>query len=152
MNTASLFAAAVDGTTQLRTALVSLRHDDGTVTVTLPEQGTDLCCGILHTADASALVLNRGDTVLVWIRPEPGERGLVIGRIGPGEPPPTGSAGGVKEAPDELVVEARKNLTLKCGEGSITIREDGKILIKGKDLVSHAQRMNRIKGGSVSIN
>ena len=29
---------------------------------------------------------------------------------------------------------------------------DGKILIKGKDLVSHAQRTNRIKGGSVAIN
>lgn len=53
---------------------------------------------------------------------------------------------------EELVIEAKKNLTLKCGDGSITIRADGKILIKGKDLVSHAQRMNRIKGGSVSIN
>jgi len=41
---------------------------------------------------------------------------------------------------------------LRVGDGSITIREDGKVLIKGKDLVSHAQRMNRIKGGAVSIN
>jgi len=43
-------------------------------------------------------------------------------------------------------------MTLRVGNGSITIRGDGKILIKGSDLVSHAQRTNRIRGGAVSIN
>ena len=52
----------------------------------------------------------------------------------------------------EIVLEARKGMTLRVGEGSITLRADGKILIKGKDLVSHARRMNRIRGGSVSLN
>jgi hypothetical protein len=55
-------------------------------------------------------------------------------------------------APDELVLEAKQSLTLRVGAGSITIREDGKILIKGTDLVSHARRTNRIRGGAVSIN
>ncbi len=54
--------------------------------------------------------------------------------------------------PDEIVLEAKKGLVLRVGEGSITIRSDGKILIKGKDLVSHAKRTNRIKGGAVSLN
>ncbi len=57
-----------------------------------------------------------------------------------------------EDVSDELVLEAKHSLTLRVGEGSITIREDGKILIKGKDLVSHAQRLNRIKGGAVQIN
>ena len=52
----------------------------------------------------------------------------------------------------EVVIQARESLTLRVGDGSITIRADGKILIKGKDLVSHAQRANRIRGGSVAIN
>jgi hypothetical protein len=56
------------------------------------------------------------------------------------------------EIPDTLVLEAKSSLTLRVGDGSITIRADGKILIKGKDLVSYATRVNRIKGGSVSIN
>ena len=43
-------------------------------------------------------------------------------------------------------------VTLKCGDGSIAMRRDGKILIKGLDLVSHAARTNRVKGGSVAIN
>ena len=54
--------------------------------------------------------------------------------------------------PDELTLEAASQLSLKCGEGSITIRNDGKILIKGKNLVSLALETNRIKGGSVAIN
>ena len=54
--------------------------------------------------------------------------------------------------PDTLLLEAQRELTLRVGDGSITLRADGKVLIKGKDLVSHAQRLNRIKGGAVSIN
>ena len=56
------------------------------------------------------------------------------------------------QVPEELLLEAKHSLTLRVGDGSITIREDGKILIKGKDLVSHATRLNRIKGGAVQIN
>lgn len=88
-----------------------------------------------------------GDSVLCWADPTQSARLLVIGRIGPSAAPIS-----VAEQPDTLVLEAKQSLTLRVGEGSITIREDGKILIKGKDLVSHAQRMNRIKGGAVSIN
>ena len=103
-------------------------------------------CDILFASSAAPrLVL--GDAVLVW-RPAAGERGVLLGRIGPSGADPHGDAG----CPDELVLEAKHSLTLRVGDGSITIREDGKILIKGKDLVSHAQRMNRIKGGAVSIN
>jgi hypothetical protein len=86
--------------------------------------------------------------VLVWLADDDDERGVIIGRIGPSHapaPPP-------EELPEELVIEAKNNLTFKCGEGSITLRSDGKVLIKGKDLVSRAQRMNRIKGGAVAIN
>ena len=52
----------------------------------------------------------------------------------------------------DVLLEAKENLTLRVGAGSITLRKDGKILIRGKDLVSRADRMNRIKGGAVSIN
>jgi hypothetical protein len=86
---------------------------------------------------------------LVWRSEQPHERGVVLGRIA-GAQDVSGPA--TEHLPDELVLEANHALTLRVGEGSITIREDGKVLIKGKDLVSHAQRVNRIKGGSVSIN
>jgi hypothetical protein len=106
-------------------------------------------CSVLYSFEVP-VVLSEGDRVLVWASTT--DEHVVIGRIGPSQAKSQEMVESDGEAPDDLVIEAKKNLTLKCGESSITIREDGKILIKGKDLVSHAQRMNRIKGGSVSIN
>jgi hypothetical protein len=53
---------------------------------------------------------------------------------------------------ERVVLEAKQQIELRCGESSITLRKDGKILIKGTDLVSRASRGNRIKGASVEIN
>jgi hypothetical protein len=121
--------------------------DDGGVTVLLAD-GRRLECARLHACDAG-LTLAAGDEVLVHRRG--GGTGVVVGRIGPS------SAGAAPveatpAVPDELVIEAGSSLTLRVGGGSITLREDGRILIKGSDLVSHAARMNRIRGGSVDIN
>ncbi len=51
-----------------------------------------------------------------------------------------------------IILEAKKQITLKCGKGSITIKEDGKIVVRGTNLISRSSGMNRIKGGSVDIN
>ena len=103
-------------------------------------------CEVLSMSPGQAGLLAPGDAVLVWRSGREGELPVVLGRIG-GEPPVP-----VSQIPDELLIEAKHSLTLRVGAGSVTIREDGKILIKGKDLVSHAQRLNRIKGGAVQIN
>ncbi|HET6763123.1 MAG TPA: hypothetical protein VFH27_05605 [Longimicrobiaceae bacterium] len=103
----------------------------------------------LVVASNAAPDLRLGDCVLCCVDSDDPDRVLVLGRIGSGAAPleldPSGS-------PDELVIEARKSLTLRVGDGSITIREDGRILIKGRELVSHAKGMNRIRGGAVTIN
>lgn len=52
----------------------------------------------------------------------------------------------------KMVIEAKEQIELKCGKGSITIRKDGKIVINGTDLLSRSSGTNRIKGGSVGIN
>ena len=103
-----------------------------------------LVCDLLQSSEIALLQLAEGDQVLVWVPGEEGDRGVVLGRIlSPSRPKPE---------TEELLIQATKNLTIECGEGSITLRGDGKVLIKGKDLVSRAQRMNRIKGGAVAIN
>ena len=51
-----------------------------------------------------------------------------------------------------LVLTASNELVLKCGESSITLKKNGKILVSGTNLLSRAQFSNRIKGGSVQIN
>ena len=53
---------------------------------------------------------------------------------------------------EKVKIEAQKEIVLECGKGSITIRRDGKILIKGTNLVSRSSGPHRIKGAHVAIN
>jgi hypothetical protein len=48
--------------------------------------------------------------------------------------------------------EAPQELALSCGESSITLRRDGKIIIKGEEIVSRARGVNKVKGAIVKIN
>ena len=130
---------------QLRRGVVVEITESDTIVVTLDGEGAQVRCELLATTEAPGPILVAGDRVLTWV---PGDGApVVVGRIGP-----TRGATPLQHAPETLTIEATESLTLRVGDGSITIRDDGRILIKGKDLVSHAQRMNRIKGGAVSIN
>ncbi len=53
---------------------------------------------------------------------------------------------------NRVTIEAENEIVLKCGSGSITIRKDGKIVIKGTHLVSRSSGPHRIKGARVDIN
>jgi hypothetical protein len=53
---------------------------------------------------------------------------------------------------EKLVLEGRDEIVLRCGDGSITLRADGKIVLKGREIVSRAFESNRIKGSTVNIN
>jgi hypothetical protein len=123
-------------------------NPDGTVVVTRRRDGRDLTCEVLQTTEAGPPRLAEGERVLVWSAEGDGEEPVVLGRIGPRARP------GARRlaAPEEIVLEAGGRLALRCGEGSVELRGDGKILVKGADLVSAARRTHRIKGGAVSIN
>lgn len=51
-----------------------------------------------------------------------------------------------------LVLEGRDEIVLRCGESSITLRRDGKVVIRGLYVESHASGTNRLKGATVKIN
>ena len=51
-----------------------------------------------------------------------------------------------------LVFEAEREVVLRCGRGSITLTANGKIVIKGTELVSRSSGANKIKGALVNIN
>ncbi len=53
---------------------------------------------------------------------------------------------------ERMIVNAKEQLVLKCGEASITLTKAGKVLIKGKYVLSRSSGVNRIKGGSVQLN
>jgi hypothetical protein len=137
-------ASAAAGT---RVGRVAALLDDA-VLVACETDGAIVACDLLETGAGMAPALAEGATVLVVVPDGGGGRGVVLGRVlRPGVRSTASEA-----PPEEILLEATKGLTLKVGEGSITLREDGKVLIRGRDLVSHAKRTNRIRGGTVAIN
>jgi hypothetical protein len=62
----------------------------------------------------------------------------------------TGAAADVDGEP--VVLEGRRQVALRCGKSSITLHPDGKIVIRGTDLISRATGTNKIKGASVRLN
>ena len=51
-----------------------------------------------------------------------------------------------------LTLSAEQEISIRCGEASITLTRAGKVLIKGAYLLSKSTGPNRIKGGSVHLN
>jgi hypothetical protein len=51
-----------------------------------------------------------------------------------------------------LVVSARDQIVLRCGQASITLTKEGKLIIQGAYVSSQSSGVLRIKGGSVQIN
>jgi hypothetical protein len=49
-------------------------------------------------------------------------------------------------------VEAADELVLRCGQASIVLRRNGRVVIRGTYVETRAKGVNRIKGGSVLIN
>lgn len=54
--------------------------------------------------------------------------------------------------PRVIEIEGEEEIVLRCGEASITLRRNGKIIIRGSYVETRASGTNRIKGGSVQIN
>lgn len=104
--------------------------------------GDRYCCDWLDTGPGQHRALMPGDSVLV-VPPAGGQAGCVIGRIGAYRAP---------VVPTSLVVETTESLSLKCGEASIDLRADGKVMIRGEDVLVRAKGTQRIRAGTVSIN
>jgi hypothetical protein len=49
-------------------------------------------------------------------------------------------------------LDARDEIVLRCGQASITLRRNGRVVIRGTYVETRAQGTNRIKGGDVRIN
>lgn len=49
------------------------------------------------------------------------------------------------------VIEGGDELVFQCGKASITLRRNGKIIIKGTYVETQSEGVNRIKGGSIQL-
>jgi len=57
------------------------------------------------------------------------------------------------EVDEEYIeINAKHKLVLRCGEASITLQRDGRVIVRGADILTRSSGLNRIKGGAVQIN
>jgi hypothetical protein len=124
---------------------------DGKVRIALPGHGiADLCatpvCALhaLGECEQVAVMFEQGDT----------SRALVLGPMA-GAPVQAQAPTYTHEAlidNERIVIEAEQEIELRCGEAAIILTRDGRILLRGSDITSHASTTQRIRGGSVQIN
>jgi len=87
------------------------------------------------------MVFEHGD------RQRPIVLGVLVGRH-------TRSRPGVRVSADgeTLILEADREIELRCGKSTLRLDSEGKVALHGTDLLSRSSGSNRIKGGQVRIN
>jgi hypothetical protein len=133
--------------------LVGLHTDGRTPLVVFPGQHGSAAVIARTTIDLHGSHVGR-DVVLMF---EDGDSGkpIVLGcLLQEADPSIVNKPGNVELDADgeRLVVCAKEQLVLRCGEASITLTKSGKVLIQGAYVSSRSSGVNRIKGGSVQIN
>jgi hypothetical protein len=58
----------------------------------------------------------------------------------------------VKADDERYEITAEREIVLRCGDSSITLTRAGKVIIKGKYIISRSSGYNKIKGAAVDIN
>lgn len=82
-------------------------------------------------------------------------RPLVLGIVGEVQPSQRAAPSFEIEADADgqrVRVAARQEIVLQCGDSSITLKSNGRVVIRGSYVETHASGTNRIKGGNVRIN
>jgi hypothetical protein len=94
-----------------------------------------------------------GQEVILLLDPRPNHPPVLLGFLQPLDSNP-GVATDLEARVDgrRVEIEGRDEIVLRCGEASITLRRNGRVVIRGIQVETRAAGLNRIKGGSVSIN
>ena len=130
-----------------RGTVVGFRSNGAIVVEDSDPEGARFMCQVLLNGN-SAPAFEISTPVLFWAPNSESREGVVLGRIGIYDPKPEAE----RATDDHVTIEAKETLRLKCGDSSIDLRKDGKLMIRGQDVLTRAKRTNRIKGGSVGIN
>lgn len=95
------------------------------------------------------------DVVLVF---EQGKawRPIIIGVLQSGVPPvdarKKSQAVSILADDERFLVDAEREIVLRCGDASITLTRCGKVIIKGKYVLSRSEGYNKIKGAVIDLN
>ena len=81
-------------------------------------------------------------------------RPMIIGRV---EMPPGADLTAPSRQPisidaDSVLLTGGREIVLRCGEATLILKRDGKVILRGVYVETQASGVNRIKGGCVKIN
>ncbi|HTV01232.1 MAG TPA: DUF6484 domain-containing protein, partial [Luteitalea sp.] len=95
-----------------------------------------------------------GQSVVLMFEQQDPARPIILGLVRNNDASALQRADGVQVEADgqRLVVTAERGLVLRCGKASITLSPDGKVAVRGTQIVHHATGLNRIRGAAVQIN
>jgi hypothetical protein len=79
-------------------------------------------------------------------------RPVILGRLRSQKTDVPAKALSAKVDGERLVLQADRQIELRCGDASIVLTAAGKILIRGNYVLSRSRGANRIKGAYVDIN
>ena len=135
---------------------------DGRVSVAVPGRPEPVSARLALAIDGERLqrVIASGQQAVVIYEAQATQRALVIGLIETAEPAapsvaPAHAAARVVEADVDgkrVRVVGQDEIVLECGQASITLRRNGRVVIRGTYVESYSEGTNRIKGGQVRIN
>lgn len=139
------------------------RYERGEVRVDFPgnEQGP-LLARVSATLDAPALetaAANRQEALLLFEGGDPG-RPVLVSLLRSATPmvdlllgqPRQQAPDHVRVDGERISIEGKEEVVLRCGKASLTLRRDGKVLLRGVNVVSQADQIHKVRGGKVQIN
>lgn len=109
----------------------------------------------LTTVDVSQLQEALPVSVLVVFNDGKAQEPVIVGVIQEPVVPedePTQEPVNVSMDGHKLVLSAREEIELQCGQARIVLRKNGRISVRGVYVETRAKGVNRIKGGAVQIN
>ncbi|HTU65334.1 MAG TPA: DUF6484 domain-containing protein [Steroidobacteraceae bacterium] len=154
-------AGPADVAALARLARIASVTDNGVPLVSLPGESRTVVArlAIPATREQLAHAAATGQAVLVVLEDGDAGRPILIGFIEPAARPapldPVATDPQVVEADVDgkrVRVVAQDEIVLECGNASITLRRNGRVIIKGTYVETHSDGTNRIKGGQVRIN
>jgi hypothetical protein len=135
----------------------------GVLQVVVPELGEEpIAARTLAAIEDRALeaaAREKAEAVLLFEGGDP-SRPLLVGLLRSATPLVDAIlAGPVPTAPTvarvdgkRVVVEGKEEVVLQCGKASLTLRRDGRVVLRGVNLVTQAEQVHKIRGGKVQVN
>lgn len=133
----------------VRAKIVSLEKN-GKIVVKAENMDETIPCDFLRTHAGPLPELFTGMLVLCICD---GTSGYILGVIQPylqPQEPIRDRENG--QAPSQLDLKAKENISLTCGASTLSMNKNGKIILRGAAITTRAAGANKIKGASVQIN